>query len=217
MKRQNSILIIAGPSGVGKTVIAEAIRAKNPAFDFIRSATTRQKRGDSHDGEYLYFTDEEFDRAIANDDILEYMEYAGAKYGTPRCEVNRAIAEGKIPLLVLDLVGVRSMAEKQGFSPCSVYVWCDNEIVTERLYNRYLGAGENEKGRANFNTRNSRNLSDFAEITDYEPYFFTFVKNDGTVEECRDRIMAIFDDFCNGAQRDDALCQAVGKMVNDMI
>lgn len=217
MNRQNSILIIAGPSGVGKTVIAEAIRAKNPAFDFIRSATTRQKRGDSHDDEYLYFTDEEFDLAVANDDILEYMEYAGAKYGTPRCEVNRAINEGKIPLLVLDLVGVRSMASKSGFSPCSVYVWCDNEVITDRLYNRYLGDGESDKGRTNFNTRSSRNLSDFSEITDYEPYFFTFVKNDGTIEECRDRIMAIFDDFRLGAPRDDVFCKSAGMLVKNMI
>ena len=217
MNRQNSILIIAGPSGVGKTVIAEAIRAKNPTFDFIRSATTRQRRGDSHDDEYLYFTDEEFDLAVANDDILEYMEYAGAKYGTPRCEVNRAISEGKIPLLVLDLVGVRSMASKSGFSPCSVYVWCDNEVITDRLYNRYLGGGESEKGRASFNTRASRNLSDFAEITDYEPYFFTFVKNDDTVEDCRDRIMAIFDDFRAGAPRDGEFCKTAGMLIKKMI
>ena len=217
MNRQNCILIIAGPSGVGKTVIAEAIKAKNPTFDFIRSATTRPKRGDSHDDEYLYFTDEEFERAIANDDILEYMEYAGAKYGTPRCEVNRAIAEGKIPLLVLDLVGVRSMASKSGFSPCSVYVWCDNEIITKRLHDRYLGDGETEKGRANFNIRSSRNLSDFAEITDYEPAFFTFVKNDDTVEECRDKIMAIFDDFTKGLVRDDEFCRAASLMVKNMI
>ncbi len=217
MNRQNCILIIAGPSGVGKTVIAEAIRAKNPRFDFIRSATTRQKRGDSHDDEYLYFTNEEFDRAIANDDILEYMEYAGAKYGTPRCEVNRAISEGKIPLLVLDLVGVRSMASKSGFSPCSVYVWCDNEIITDRLHNRYLGEGESEKGISNFNTRTSRNLSDFDEITDYEPHFFTFVKNDGTVEECRDKIMATFDDFTKGAPRDDAFCKTASLMVKNLV
>ena len=205
MNRENCILIVAGPSGAGKTVIAEAIREKDPRFDFIRSATTRAKRGDAHDDEYLYYTAEEFDRAIANDDILEYMEYAGSKYGTPRKEIENAIAAGKIPLLVLDLVGVESMASKKGFSPCSVYVFSHIDELRRRLHNRYLGQGETEEGKRNFNTRYDRNLVDFSTLDKYAEHFFAFVKNDSTIESCRDEIMRIFFEFIGGADKDTEL------------
>ena len=75
MKRNNCVLVIAGPSGVGKTVVAKTMVEKNSKFTFLRSGTTRAKRGDAHDDEYLYYTEEEFLAAVARGEFAEHMLY----------------------------------------------------------------------------------------------------------------------------------------------
>ena len=90
MKRNNPVLIIAGPSGAGKTVVAKAIVDLDPRFTFLRSTTTRAKRGDAHDDEYLYATEQEFLAAVDRGEFVEYMNYGGCYYGTTKAEMNAA-------------------------------------------------------------------------------------------------------------------------------
>ena len=130
MKRENCLLIIAGPSAVGKTTVAYSLINKDPRFEFVRSVTTRASRGDAYDNEYIYITVDEFRSLISNGGVLEHTEYAGNYYGTPRAEVERIISEGKIPLLVLDINGVGSLVRNAaGLSPCGVYVWDRLDVI----------------------------------------------------------------------------------------
>ena len=94
----NKILVIVGPSGVGKTTVADKILSSKAEFSFVRSATTRLPRGDGKDSEYLYVSREEFARRVENGEMLEYMEYGDNLYGTPRSEIDRVFSEGRIPL-----------------------------------------------------------------------------------------------------------------------
>ncbi len=196
--RENCVLVIAGPSAVGKTVVAKAIADRDARFTFLRSGTTRAKRGDAHDDEYLYYTEEEFLAAVACGEFAEYMRYGGNLYGTPKSELDRAFREGKIPLMVLDLEGVRSMALLEGYSACSVYVYADIETVEGRLAARSFADGRTEKSQALFIQRCEQNKRDYLSLPDFADYIFKFVRNTETVEACRDEAWATFRAFCEG-------------------
>ena len=201
MERKNCVLIIAGPSGVGKTVVAEQMVKSNPRFTFLRSGTTRARRGDSHDDEYLYYTEEEFLAAAERGEFAEYMRYGNNLYGTPKSELNRAFSEGKIPLLVLDLVGVESMAHLPEYSACSVYVFADINIIDARLRGRYLSGEVTEKNLADYEKRIAENNKDFGNISNYGEYIFSFIRNEATVEDCIERVAKVFCDFTLGHEK----------------
>lgn len=202
MERKNPVLIIAGPSGAGKTVVAKAIVEADPRFTFLRSTTTRAKRGDAHDDEYLYATEEEFLAAVARGEFVEHMNYGGCLYGTTKAEMNAAYEKGQIPLLVLDLCGVESLYKAEGYSACSVYVYADLNTVEQRLYDRYLGDAPSAAGLKSFTSRKERNIADFKTLPKYAEYFHAFQLNTDTILDCRDRVMAIFADFCDGKPTD---------------
>ena len=203
MKRENSILIIAGPSGAGKTVIATEIVNQYPEFTFLRSGTTRAKRGDIHDSEYLYYTEEEFLRAVENGEMAEHAVYGGCMYGTPNSELERAFSEGKTPLLVLDLNGVRSLALHPKYSACNVYVYADLDTVEQRLHNRYFVENPKPDSEKNFNLRKVQNLNDWLGLQEYEEYIHALIENDRTIDECCSRVLSIFASFKDGEDKDE--------------
>ncbi len=203
MKRENCVLVIAGPSGAGKTVIATSIVNDHPEFTFLRSGTTRAKRGDAHDDEYIYYTVEEFEKAVANGEMAEHAVYGGNMYGTPNAELDRAFSQGKTPLLVIDLNGVRSLALHPKYSACNLYIYTDFDVIEDRLRARYFGENEKPDSEKNFNTRRAQNLRDWHEIPDYEEYIHAFIENNTTVEECCDHVLSTFRDFVDGEEKDE--------------
>ena len=212
MKRENCLLIIAGPSAVGKTTVAYELIKIDPRFEFVRSVTTRQRRGDSFDAEYIYITIPEFRELIANGGVLEHTEYAGNFYGTPRAEVERIISEGKIPLLVLDINGVGSLVRNAGdLSPCGVYVYDDLEVIRERLRLRFLGDNPTPDGLKKYESRVSQNVRDYSEICDTSPRFFAFIANTGSVRNTAEAVNAVYRDFTLGAERDSVNIERIAK------
>ena len=188
-----NILIIAGPSAVGKTTVAHRMLELDSRFEFVRSVTTRPRRADQFDNEYIYISDEEFRHLIATAGVLEHTEYAGNFYGTPRSEIDRITSEGRIPLLILDINGVESLSKNKGdISPCGVYVYDDIEVMDERLRLRY---GGDESRMA---SRVKQNRQDFCAMCDYVGYFYAFSKNSETVKEGAERLYGIFRNFENG-------------------
>ncbi|GGO91710.1 guanylate kinase [Nocardioides phosphati] len=105
------LLVLAGPTAVGKGTVAAAVREDYPDVWISVSATTRKPRPGEVDGEHYHFvSDEEFDRMIAEGDLLEYAVVHGhAKYGTPRKPVEAALAEGRPAMLEIDLQGARQV------------------------------------------------------------------------------------------------------------
>ncbi|MBQ8880116.1 MAG: hypothetical protein IJY69_04700 [Clostridia bacterium] len=212
MKRENCLLIIAGPSAVGKTTVAYELIKIDPRFEFVRSVTTRQRRGDSFDAEYIYITISEFRELIANGGVLEHTEYAGNFYGTPRAEVERIISEGKIPLLVLDINGVGSLVRNAGdLSPCGVYVYDDLEVIRERLRLRFLGDNPTPEGQKKYESRISQNESDYLTIPDTAPRFHAFIANTGSVRNTAEAVNAVYRDFTLGAERDSVNIERIAK------
>ena len=100
------LLIISGPSGVGKTTITRAVERSIPGAVFSVSATTRQRRPNDVEGvDYHFVDDAEFDRMAAADEFLEWVGLFGKKYGTPRNWVDEQLARGRLVILEIDVVG----------------------------------------------------------------------------------------------------------------
>lgn len=100
------LLIISGPSGVGKTTITRAVERSIPGAVFSVSATTRPKTEADVEGVDYHFVDEAtFDRMAAAGEFLEWVDLFGKKYGTPRAWVEEQLARGRLVILEIDVVG----------------------------------------------------------------------------------------------------------------
>lgn len=106
------LIVVAGPSGVGKTSVLAALRQRYPDFYFSVSVTTRPPRPGEVDGSHYHFVDNEtFDRLIGDNQLLEHAEYAGNRYGTPRGPVEQALEQGKPALLEIEVQGARQVRD----------------------------------------------------------------------------------------------------------
>jgi len=104
------LIILTGPSGVGKGTLLERLRERHPKLYFSISVTTRSPRPDEIDGKDYYFVSRnDFEQLVANSELLEWAEFAGNYYGTPREAVEREISLGKCVLLEIELEGARKI------------------------------------------------------------------------------------------------------------
>lgn len=110
---QRRLVVLAGPTAVGKGTVAAYVRAHFPEVWLSVSMTTRPPRPGEVDGVHYHFVDdEEFDRLVAAGEFLEHAVVHGrAKYGTPRGPVERALAADHLALLEIDLQGARQVRE----------------------------------------------------------------------------------------------------------
>ena len=192
MSEKQKLLVLVGPSAVGKTTVAASILERDDRFYLLRSATTRSARGDGHDDEYIYLSRDEFRFLLAEDGMLEYMEYAGELYGTPRSELKRAEELSKIPLLILDLVGLKTLF-RMGISDVrAVYIYDDLTVLSDRLYKRYGDKGEK------YLSRKEQNERDYLSLSEYSEYIHAVVKNDASPERSAERIILLFEEERNG-------------------
>src|SRR5262245_13640037 len=111
-RRHSRLTVLSGPSGVGKSTVAAALRRRHPEIWISVSVTTRSPRPGEVNGREYHFVDEpEFDRLAAAGELLEWAEFAGNKYGTPRGPVLRRIEAGLPTLLEIELDGARQVRQ----------------------------------------------------------------------------------------------------------
>ncbi|MEM1183922.1 MAG: guanylate kinase [Planctomycetota bacterium] len=108
------LLIISGPSGVGKTTITRGVERRTRGSVFSVSATTRLKTDADVDGvDYHFVTSEAFDQMIEEGDLLEYADVFGKKYGTPKRWVDEQLDRGRVVILEIDVKGAIQVKEKR--------------------------------------------------------------------------------------------------------
>ncbi|MFT4052671.1 guanylate kinase [Microbacterium sp.] len=108
---RSRLLVLAGPTAVGKGTVAAHIRDHHPEIHLSVSATTRPPRpGEAHGEHYFFVDDAEFDRMIAAGELLEHATVHNRyRYGTPKDPIDRALAQGRTVLLEIDLQGARQV------------------------------------------------------------------------------------------------------------
>ena len=107
---RHRLTVVSGPSGVGKSSVVGELRKLEPDVWFSVSVTTRKPRPGEVDGAHYHFVGrEEFDDMIAEGRLLEWAEFAGNRYGTPREPVEKALAEGRPAILEIELQGARQV------------------------------------------------------------------------------------------------------------
>ena len=112
--KKGKTFIISGPSGVGKSTVLSALLEKRPNVYFSVSATTRDPRPGELDGIHYHFMGvESFRKWIAMDQFLEYAEYVGNFYGTPKRFVDEAMEQGKDVILDIEVQGAIQVVSKR--------------------------------------------------------------------------------------------------------
>ncbi|GAB2633075.1 guanylate kinase [Nocardioides ginkgobilobae] len=140
------LVVLAGPTAVGKGTVAAAVRETHPEVWISVSATTRAPRPGEVDGVHYHFvSDAEFDRMVAEDDLLEWaVVHKAARYGTPRRPVEEALAAGRPAMLEIDLQGARQVRRTM---PGALFVFLAPPSW-EELVRRLVGRGtETEEER----------------------------------------------------------------------
>jgi guanylate kinase len=106
------LIVLTGPSGAGKGTLLKALIEKHPELYISISATTRSARNGEVHGQHYFFLDRtEFERMVAQGQFLEWAEFAGNCYGTPRQPVEEQIKVGKIVILEIELEGARQVRQ----------------------------------------------------------------------------------------------------------
>ena len=106
---RGKLLVLSGPGGVGKSTVAKELRKESNFYVSI-SATTRVPRHNEQEGiDYFFISDSEFEARKAAGDFLEWAEFAGAKYATPKSQVEDALGDGKNVLLEIDIAGAEQV------------------------------------------------------------------------------------------------------------
>ena len=136
---QSRLVVLAGPTAVGKGTVSTYIRENYPDVHLSVSATTRAPRpGEVHGVNYFFVSDEEFDRLVEHDEMLEWATVHNAfRYGTPRVPVEDALESGRSVLLEIDLQGARQVSRAM---PQAVLVFLLPPTWDE-LVRRLIGRG----------------------------------------------------------------------------
>lgn len=137
MNNNGMLVVFSAPSGCGKdTVFHELLKRRGDVVESV-SATTRAPRNGEIDGvNYFFVSEDKFKEMIENDGLLEYAVYNNCYYGTPIEGVNKAINEGKICFLIIEVQGAQKVMEL--FPDCvSIFLIPPSlEILEQRLYKR---------------------------------------------------------------------------------
>jgi guanylate kinase len=186
-EQHKKAIILTAPSGAGKTTITQFLLVNHPKLAFSVSATTRAPRGAEQDGvDYHFISPAAFEGHIKQNDFLEYeMVYEGLYYGTLKSELDRIWAEGKMPVLDIDVKGAIAIQKQLGDQAFSIFILPPSiESLKERLETRNTDSEEKMQMR----------LDKAAYEISFSDQFNAIVKNEVLDTACKETA-ALIQDF----------------------
>jgi guanylate kinase len=162
LERRGLMFVLSSPSGAGKTTLARLLIDRVKGLKMSVSATTRPKRPGEEDGRDYYFVDPaRFEAMVQNDELLEWANVFGNRYGTPRAPVEAALTSGQDVLFDIDWQGTQQLREKAERDVVSVFILPPSAADLEkRLHTRAQDSDEVIRKRM---SRASDEVSHFAE------------------------------------------------------
>jgi guanylate kinase len=204
------IVILAAPSGGGKTTITEALRARRSDVGYSVSATTRTPRPGEVDGKaYHFVTRAEFDRKIRAGEFLEWAEYAGNRYGTLKREVEAVLEAGQHVLLDIEVQGARQVWSRQLVpQPIRIFILPPSgKGWLKRLKGRETETPESLRRRAQWA------IGEIQEVVDKERWEHIIINDD--LEQAIAEVNQIVDE--NGAKQHRPSLQRLHRLVTDLM
>lgn len=195
--QKGKLFIVSGPSGVGKSTILKELFAQRDNLYFSVSATTRAPRPGEEDGVHYHFLSAEtFRQWIEEDEFLEYAEFVGNAYGTPKRYVDEALAAGKDVILDIEIQGAQQICAKR---PDTIAIFVAPPSW-EELERRLTARGTDTPEKIH-----KRLLRAREEVRTAHTYNY-FVIND-TVEHAVEELSAILTaEHCRPDERLDIIC-----------
>ncbi len=148
LKKEPLLIVLSGPSGVGKDVTLQALKKKNIPLHFVVTATTRAPRPEEQHGvDYFFYTKKEFEKMIAEDELLEYAIVYEDYKGIPKDQIRKAMQSGLDVILRVDVQGAAKLRE---LNPDAVMIFLIPSSVEEwhdRLNSRQTETPESMKIR----------------------------------------------------------------------
>lgn len=158
------LLVISGPSGVGKGTVLHDLMNTQKNLVYSVSATTREKRPGEIEGvSYFYKSHEEFEKMIEENKFLEYAKVHNNYYGTPKEFVEKKIAEGKIVILEIDVQGALNVKNN---TDDGVYIFLAPPSLSE-LKNRIVNRGTESTEDINLRMKNAKKELHYINEYDY--------------------------------------------------
>ncbi|MBQ8005608.1 MAG: guanylate kinase [Clostridia bacterium] len=183
MSKKGLLLVISGPAGSGKGTVIKNLMTKSDTFAYSVSATTRAPRpGEVNGVNYHYISREDFEARIDGGGMLEYTEYCGNYYGTPKKEAEEVLEGGKNLILEIEVVGAENV--KRLYPEAVLVMLLPPSFAVQEARLRGRGTETEEKIIARL--EQTKNELPMLDIYDYIVY-----NNDGGAEETADDIIAI--------------------------
>ncbi|RKY07580.1 MAG: guanylate kinase [Planctomycetota bacterium] len=146
-EKQKKLIIISGPSGVGKSTICKQVVEKLGAFLSVSSTTRSQSESEEQGREYNFLSRQEFEENIQNNAFLEYAEVFCNYYGTPTGPVDEALAAGRIVILEIDIQGALRVKKVRPWVQTIFILPPRTKDLRQRIDGRGRGEDEETKKR----------------------------------------------------------------------
>lgn len=177
------LVVISGPSGVGKDSVIQRMKERDLPFHFVITATTRPPRPDERHGvDYFFVSHDEFADMIEQGELLEYAIVYNDYKGIPKAQVSQALASGKDVVMRVDVQGAATIREKSPEAVLIFLVTQDEEELVNRLKTRKTETPEGLKLRI---------ATARQELKRIDEYDYVVVNRDLQLDQAVDTILAI--------------------------